>query len=164
MATVAMALQKPPRRVVNSPAAGRASFPEIYFVKQVDNSRLVREVDRKKRRECYRLLGLGILVFLSGLLLSWQHLQCVQAGYEIVQLKTQRAALEEQQHRLRLEAAALTDPQRIDKLVRNLGMISPRPQQVIHLEDAEATSPPQPETVELARNFSASAKDISGRP
>ena len=59
MATAAIALPKTRRRPRNAPAAGRASFPEFYFVKQIDNSRLVREIDVERRRECFSLLGIG---------------------------------------------------------------------------------------------------------
>jgi cell division protein FtsL len=135
---------------------GRASFPEIYYVKYVDNSSLVREVDPEKRRECFRLLGVGILVFLSVLLILRQHLQCVRIGYEIEQLKVQRVALEEWQHQLQLQQAALSDPQRIDTLARkDLGMVPPDPRQVIQAVSADAVLPEQPESVQLARNSSA---------
>jgi len=153
------------RRPISSPAAGRARIPEIYFVKNVDNSRLVREVDPEKRRECFSLLGLCVLVFISVLLLSWQHLQCVRAGYEIEQLKVQRTALEESEHQLALEQAALADPQRIDRLARkDLGMVSPAPQQVIQWGGAEPPSPQQTESAEFARNFSAAGENNPGEP
>ena len=156
MATAAVTLPKPRRRPLNPLAAGRASLPEIYFTKRIDNSRLVREVGLEKWRECFSLLGLGILAFLFVLLFSWQHLQCVRAGYEIEGLKTQRVELQEWNHHLRLAQAALADPQRIDTLARkDLGMVSPSPQQVIQWGGADAPSPPQPESAEFARNFAA---------
>lgn len=152
------------RRPINPPAAGRARIPEIYYVKTIDNSRLVREVDPEKRRQCYSLLGLGILVFLSVLLMSWQHLQCVRAGYEIEQLKVQRAALEEWEHQLAVEQAALADPQRIDTLARKDGMVSPSPQQVIQWSGAGQPSPQPQESAEFARNFSAVGENDPGEP
>jgi cell division protein FtsL len=135
--------------------AGRAYFPEIYFVKNIDNSRLRREVDLEKRRECFSLLGLGILVFLFVLLFTWQHFQCVRNGYEIEQLKAERATLEEWNHQLRLEQASLADPQRIDALARKeLGLVSPDPRQVIQVGGSE-TDPAGAESPEFAQNFSA---------
>ena len=164
MATAAVTLPRPRRRPRNQPAAGRASFPEIYFIKYIDNSRLRREVDLEKRRECFSLLGLGILVFLFGLLFAWQHFQCVRNGYQIEQLKSERTALEEWNHQLRLEQASLADPQRIDTLARQeLGLVSPGPQQVIQVGGPEAT-PQQPESPELARNFSAGSGPNPGQP
>jgi cell division protein FtsL len=161
MATAAVTLPRT-RRPRNVPAAGRANFPEFYFVKHIDNSRLVREVDTERRRECFSLLGLGILVFLFVLLFAYQHFECVRNGYQIEQLKAESAALEEQNHQLRLEQAALADPERIDTLARTrLGMVTPKPKQVIQLGGAEpgANGP-----AELARNFSAGGGDISHGP
>ena len=165
MATASVTLPKPRRRPANPLAGGRARFPEIYFVKQIDNSRLLREVGLEKCRECFSLLGLGILVFLSVLLFSWQHLQCVRAGYEIEELKAQCAAQQEWNHQLRLQQAALADPQRIDTLARkDLGMVSPSPQQVIQWGGADAPSSPQPEGAEFARNFAAHGEGNSSEP
>ena len=61
MATIVTAIPRPKakRRPRNQPVAGRATLPDTYFVKRIDNSRLRREVDGEKRRECYGLLGLG---------------------------------------------------------------------------------------------------------
>jgi cell division protein FtsL len=165
MATAAVTLPKPRRRPVNPLAAGRASFPEIYFTKHIDNSRLVREVAREKCRECFSLLGLGILVFLSVLLISWPHLQCVRAGYKIEELKAQRVALLESNHQLRLEQAALADPQRIDTLARkDLGMVSPSPQQVIQWGGADAPSLQQPESAQFASNSATVGDGNPGGP
>ncbi len=161
MATAATTLPKT-RRPRNVPAAGRASFPEFYYVKHIDNSRLVREVDTERRRECFSLLGLGILVFLFVLLFAYQHFQCVRNGYQIEQFKAESAVLEEQNHQLRLEQAALADPERIDTLARTrLGMVTPKPQQVIQVGGAE---PAAAGPAELARNFSAGGGDISHGP
>ena len=163
MATAAVTLPKTRRRPRNSPAAGRATFPEFYFVKHIDNSRLVREVDMGRRREYFSLLGLGVLVFLFMLLFAWQHFQCVRYGYQVEQFKAERATLEEQNHRLRLEQAALADPQRIDTLARSrLGMVTPSPQQVIRIRDSEPRDVLQ--NPELARNFSLGSGDTSHEP
>jgi cell division protein FtsL len=164
MATAAVTLPKTRRRPRSAPAAGRASFPEFYFVKHIDNSRLVREVDVERRRECFSLLGLGVLVFLFVLMFAWQHFQCVRYGYQVEQVKAEYTLLEEQNHQLRLEQAALVDPQRIDTLARNqLGMVSPGPQQVIRVGGPESGASAL-ESPELARNFSLGSGDTSHEP
>ncbi len=159
MATIATTLPAPRlKRRRYEPAAGRARFAEIYFVKKIDNSRLRREVDVEKSRDCLGLLGLGVLIFVFVLLFALQHFECLRFGYQIEQLKSQQAALEEWNHQLRLEQASLADPQRIDRLARNkLGLASPRPQQVIHL-GGEAR-PAETEPPELAHNFSEVSRD-----
>jgi cell division protein FtsL len=155
MATVAVALPKARRRPRTQPAGGRAGFTDIYFVKHIDNSRLYREVDREKRRECFCLLGLGVLVFLFGLQVAWQGFQCVRDGYQIESVKAERAALEEWNHQLRLEQASLADPQRIDTLARReLGLAPPAPQQVIRLGGAPGVAA-ETGSPEFARNTPA---------
>jgi cell division protein FtsL len=160
MATAAITLPKTRRRPRSAPAAGRATFPDFYFVKHIDNSRLVREVDVERRRECFSLLGLGVLVFLFVLMFAWQHFQCVRYGYQVEQLKTEYTALEEQNHTFRLERAALADPQRIDTLARTrLGMVTLTPQQVIWV-GGQGRAANAPETSpQLARNLSAGRGD-----
>ncbi len=152
MATVAVALPRTKRRPRTQPVGGRAGFTDIHFVKRIDNSRLRREVDWEKRRECFCLLGLVVLVFLCGLHVAWQSFQCVRDGYQIEAGKAQRAALMEWNSALRIQHAALADPQRIDTLARRqLGLASPGPQQVIRVgggTDAPAAVAPP----EFARN------------
>jgi len=131
MATAAVTLPKLRRRPINALAAGRASFPEIYYTKQIDNSRLVREAALGKWREYFKLVVLVMLAFVLGLVFSWQHLQCVQDGYEIQGLKKEYAQQQEWNHQLRLSQAKLADPQRIGALAGSLGMVSPNPKQVI---------------------------------
>jgi cell division protein FtsL len=164
MATVALTLPKPRRRLRSAPAGGRAAFPDFYFVKQIDNSRLVREIDMERRREFLSLLGLGVLVFSFLLLLAWQHFQSVRNGYQVEQLKAEYSTLEEQNHQYRLEQAALADPQRIDSLARTkLGMITPDPKQLVRVGGAEPAAATV-DTPELARNFSAGSADIPHEP
>jgi cell division protein FtsL len=133
MATVAAVLPRPRRRPRNQPVSGRASLPVFYTVKRIDNSRLRREVNPEQRREYLALLGLSVVVFAFVFLFSWQHFQCVRYGYQIEQLKSERADLEQQNHQLRLEEASLADPHRIDTLARKSGLASPSPQQMIRV-------------------------------
>jgi cell division protein FtsL len=162
MATVAVTLPRARRRPQLA-GAGRPAFPEIYFVKQIDNSRLEREIDRGKRRECFLLLGVAGLVLSFTMIFAWQHFRCLQNGYQIEELKKQRAILEESSHRLRLEQAALADPQRIDTLARTeLGLASPAPRQVVPVggfEPSPAEGPP-----EFARNISTPGRELPREP
>jgi cell division protein FtsL len=160
MATVAVALPRTRRRPQRPAerAGGRAGFTDIQYVKRIDNSRLRREVDQEKRRECYCLLGLGILVFLFGLLFAWQSFQFVRDGYQVEEVKAQRDAMEEWNRQLRLEQASLADPQRIDKLARReLGLAPPQPQQVIRVGGA-TSAPGETGTPEFARNLPAAGE------
>ena len=109
-------------------------------MKRINNSRLRRDVDRSKQRECYRLLALMVLVFAFGFAYAWQHFQCLRLGYEIQGLKDQHAALLQLNRQLRLEQASLADPQRIDMLAQQEGLGAPTPRQVIQVGSVPATA------------------------
>lgn len=157
MATVTTTFPRPQRAPRHRPVAGRESFPEIHFLKRIDNSRLRREVDPEKRRECFGLLGLFVPIFFIVMLFAWTHFQCVRYGYRIEQLKQEVATLEESNHGLKLKQAALADPQRIDALARQeLGLSLPGPKQVTPTTGERAVAPSRPE---FARNFSAHSGD-----
>lgn len=125
MATLATALPRPRkiRKLTASRVGGRATLPDVYYLKPIDNSRLRREVDGGTRRECYCLLGLGLIVFLFLLVFAWQSFAFVRDGYQVESARSERESLEGWNRQLRLEHAALADPQRIDALARkNLGL------------------------------------------
>lgn len=159
MATLAATLPRTrrPRRSARS-NSNQMSFPELYFVKHIDNSRLKREVDPVRRRECYSLLCLSVVVFFFVLVFAWQHFQCVQYGYRIEQAKSQKASFEEWNHQLRLERASLADPQRIDYLARKrLGLVPPDPKKVIRVAPGD-----EEESSTLARNLPVLGGDKAG--
>lgn len=108
--------------------------PEVYFNKSIDNSRLVKVDDPHRRREMKTFAI--VMACLCMLLLSyaWQHFKAIEYGYKISELKVQRDNLTEMNRALRLEEASLRDPERIDKLAKNMGLVSPQPGQVIRMD------------------------------
>jgi len=108
--------------------------PEVYFTKGIDNSRVVKVDDPKRSREM-RIFGIA-LACLCMLVLSyaWQHFKSVEYGYKIAELKSQRDGLIEVNRALRLEAASLREPARIDAIAKRLGLVSPQPGQVLRLD------------------------------
>ncbi len=164
MASVATALPRPltarPKLRRKLPVSGRVGTTEVRFVKRIDNSRLRREVDRSKQRECYRLLALLVLVFAFGFAYAWQHLQCLRLGYEIQRSKDQRAALQQLNQQLRLEQASLADPQRIDLLAQGEGLTAPTPRQVVQVGPVS----PAASSTEFAGNVLGPAPAVAAEP
>jgi hypothetical protein len=125
-----------------SPAAGHRSFwagtPEIYFSKNIDNSRLVKQEDQSRNREmrhfCTALAFLFLLVF--GY--TWQHFRAIEYGYQVESAKRELSGLTEMNHALHLEDASLRNPERIDVLARRMGLVPPAPGQVIRMDGAAA--------------------------
>lgn len=99
--------------------------PEIYFVKRIDNTRVVRVVDPKRRRE---MLSFGVtlgMLFLVVMVYLLQHLSAIEYGYRIEQAKAEQAAIVQSNRALQLEVSSLTDLNRIETEARKLGMIPP---------------------------------------
>ncbi len=108
---------------------------EFYTVKQIDNSRLTRPPAPGRLRECCRLLALGGVLGGVVLLYAWQHFQCIQLRYQLEELKSERAQSSELNQQLKLEAAGLRSPMRIDAIARRqLGLSVPVPGQIAPLE------------------------------
>jgi cell division protein FtsL len=112
--------------------------PEFYFHKTIDNSRVVKISDPRRRREIRVFSATLAAIFLMVLFYAWQHFSAVQYGYEIETQKTQRDQLVEQNRALKLEEAGLRDPGRIDTLARQMGLESPLPGQVMRLENQDS--------------------------
>ena len=99
--------------------------PESYFAKRIDNSRVVKVTDPKRRRE---MVTFGItlaMLFLLVMVYLWQHFSAIEYGYKIEQLKLERDTISESNRALSLEEASLKDLSRIDRMARELGMQRP---------------------------------------
>ncbi len=113
---------------------GWSGTPEVYFTKAIDNSRLVRVADRRRTREMKQFATAIAILFLLVMVYAWQHFSAVEYGYRIEALKSQRDSLVETNRALRLEEASLRDPQRIDVLARQMGLVTPHAGQVVRIE------------------------------
>jgi cell division protein FtsL len=131
MAAAAVQVRATPRR-----RSCWAGTPEIYFAKAIDNSRLVKVEDPQRSREM-RQFGFALAcLFLFVMAYAFQHFKAIEYGYKIEALKSQRGSLVEMNRALRLEEASLRDPERIDRMARELGLQSPQAGQVIRLDTA----------------------------
>ena len=108
--------------------------PEFYFQKNIDNSRLVKVVDPRRRREIRMFSGSVAALFLLIMFYAWQHFSAIEYGYKIEAQKAERDRLVEVNRSLQLEEAGLRDPGRIDVLARQMGLEAPEPGQVIRLD------------------------------
>ena len=112
--------------------------PEFYFQKTIDNSRLVKISDPQRRREIRMFSASVAALFLLMMFYAWQHFSSIEYGYKIEAQRTERERLVEMNRTLKLEEASLRDPGRIDTLARQMGLESPQPGQVVHLDADEA--------------------------
>jgi hypothetical protein len=111
-----------------------AGTPEIYFAKNIDNSRLVRVEDPRRNREMKQFGAALACLFLLVFTYAWQHFKAIEYGYRIESSKRELTSLSEMNSALRTELASLRDPERIDVLARRMGLVPPEPGQVMRMD------------------------------
>lgn len=111
-----------------------AGAPEIYFHKTIDNTRLVKLDDPRRKRELRMVTVAMSVLFLLCTVYVWQHFRAIEYGYNIEAAKQERDRLMEENRELRMQEAQLKDPQRIDQMARRMGLEMPRAGQVQQME------------------------------
>lgn len=115
----------------------------MYAVlRPVANPYLVRERDRRRTRELLVLIA-AILPPLAVLFFGVRaNLQTIELGYQIGRLEKQRDQLLERRRRLVIEKAQASALSRIEGIARGtLGLVPPRPEQVVLVRDSALTAP-----------------------
>lgn len=104
---------------------------DIYFVQNIDNSRVVRVADPRRRREQQIMLVAVGIVFLFLFGYTWQNYRMMRLGYQMEAVRKQESGLRKWNRELRLEEAALRDPTRVYQVAENqLGLGSAQPGQL----------------------------------
>jgi cell division protein FtsL len=111
--------------------ARRGPTPEIFFAKHIDNTRLVKADDPERRRDMRQFSVVMSMLFVLVMVYVWQHFLAIEIGYRVEAQKQQVEQLREQNRQLRLNEAQLTDPERIDKIAKQMGLDAPQPGQVV---------------------------------
>ena len=118
--------------------ARRGPTPEIFFTKHLDNSRIIKADDPERKREMRMFTVVMSVLFALVMVYVYQHFSAVELGYSLETDRAQVQKLQEQNRELRLSEAELTEPARIDKIARQLGLDTPQPGQVIRTDGADA--------------------------
>jgi cell division protein FtsL len=114
--------------------ARRGPTPEVFFTKHIDNSRIVKADDPERRREMKVFSIVMTVLFALVMVYVYQHFSAIEMGYQIEAQKTQVEQLREQNRQFRLTQAQLSEPQRIGKIARQLGLDAPQPGQVVRTD------------------------------
>lgn len=116
------------------------AFPNediLFYVKRIDNSRVVRAEDPAARGRCWKLIGsvVGAAVLLIGVLLPSAYGRI--AGYEIESLMQESQRLAADQASLELRETKLISPERIQELAHEQQFTDPPPARVLYLDGAQ---------------------------
>jgi hypothetical protein len=106
----------------------------FFFCKKIDNSRLVREPDPQARKACWSAIGVASLAvaLLAGVLIPGAASRI--SGYRLESLRAEERRLTDERRSLELQEAELLSPQRLNALAHNQNLVTPRSDQVFHLE------------------------------
>jgi len=108
-----------------------ARTPEIFFVKYIDNSRLVKAPDPVRARQI-RIFSAAVVVLFSLIFFyGVQHFYALECSIRVEAEKHNVDQLREENRQLRLTQAELADPARIDKMARLIGLQAPEPGQIV---------------------------------
>ena len=121
--------------------ARRGPTPEVFFTKHIDNSRIVKADDPERRREMRSFAAVMGVLFLLVMVYVWQHFAAIEVGYQVEAQKQQVEQMREQNRQLRLNEAQLSDPGRIDRIAKQLGLDAPQPGQVVRPDGSAANAP-----------------------
>jgi hypothetical protein len=108
---------------------------DIYlFVKDIDNTRVVREADPQARGAAWRLILCGGLAvaLLIGVLLPGAYGRI--AGYRMEALRQEQSRLLTERASLELEEARLLSPKRLEELAQIQNFIDPAPARIVYLD------------------------------
>ena len=119
----------------------RGPTPEVFFTKHLDNTRIVKADDPERRKEMRSFTIAMSFLFLFVMAYVWQHFSSIEMGYHIESQKAQVEHVREDNRQLRLTEAQLSDPDRIDKIAKQLGLDVPMPGQVVRPDGSSMEAP-----------------------
>lgn len=110
-----------------------------FFVKRIDNTRVVREADPRARARSWKFLGAACLsaAGLIGALLPSAY--GLMAGYQLNALQQEHQRLLSERATLEMQEASLVSPERLQKLAKDQSFIDPTPERTIFLPSKEGS-------------------------
>ena len=105
----------------------------FFYVKRVDNSRVVREPDPRAKAECWSSIGAVCAVAAVLITSLAPGVAGITAGYQIQALKQERQRLLDERRGLEVHEARLRGSQRLHQLAKDQNMGSPKADQMVRL-------------------------------
>jgi cell division protein FtsL len=107
----------------------------VRLGKPIDNSRVVREVDPRSRRDIWWLILLVAVIAGAAGLYAWPALEIRRAGQTAIDLDREKERLLEENRKLSLERSSLENLTRVETIAtRDLGLEAPAPEQSVVVE------------------------------
>jgi hypothetical protein len=110
-----------------------------FFVKRIDNSRVLKQADPRARARDWKLIGtasFAAAAFVGVLLPSAYGLM---AGYQLNQLQTEHQQLVSERSKLEIEEAKLVSAERLQELANMQQFIDPAPDRTVYLPKSDSS-------------------------
>jgi hypothetical protein len=122
------------RAAPSAPVRPFANEDIFFYVKRIDNSRVVRAADPQAREACWKLIGsvVAAAVLLIAVLLPGAY--SLLAGFQIQTLRQEANRLANERVSLELKEADLLSPARMEEMARAQQFVDPAPQKVVYLD------------------------------
>ena len=120
-----------------------------FYVKRIDNSRVIREADPASRGTCWKTFAGVVAAALFAVVVLMPSAYGLLAGYNLEQLRAEEKALLADQATLQVEEASLLTPGYMLKLAKEQHYVDPAPDKVVYLQggdDAQFAAIPTSET------------------
>jgi hypothetical protein len=110
-----------------------------FFVKQIDNTAVIRQADPAADRASWKMIGGAVAAAVAVIALLMPKGYGVLAGYEIQALLKENARLEAERALLQGELAAVMSPERMDLLAKEQQFVDPPSDSVVYLDSQDDT-------------------------
>lgn len=136
---------------------------DFRVTRDIHNAPIAREIDRRRQRELWRSLAVGVC-FVSVILFSaWQNFELLRIGYEIEQMERERSGQLHLNRHLRLEIETLTAPRRIERIATAELGLAPPTGSVVQVVERQAASTPADGAVTADRDAGARVVPLAAR-
>ncbi len=111
-----------------------------YVVRRtVENTYLVRQRDRRRRRELLGVVAAVLMVGAGLLAYTSIHIQILRSGYRVDVLERELDSLEQMERERQLEIARSTSPERLERWALERGMQAPTLEQTVFYKELADT-------------------------
>ncbi|MGA8807730.1 MAG: hypothetical protein WB973_07605 [Thermoanaerobaculia bacterium] len=109
--------------------------------KPIENTHIVRERDRRRSRELWAVLALGVPIGAFLLLFTWQNLEVIRLGHEATGLQKQKQEIENANKALQLDLDRRTSLAAVEQRAVNLGFQRTDPRAVVMVQRPAVPTP-----------------------
>ena len=131
---------EPRHRTQDEPVRAFPNEDIYFFVKRIDNSRVVREADPQARKACWQLIGSLAVAVVLLILVLMPSAYGLLFGYQVQSLRQERQRLVTEQASLEVQESRLVSPARMEELAREQQFVDPAPQKVVYLDNHDGGS------------------------